>query len=124
MGSIKTYKIYGPTDSLKRLSAALIEEIKPEYSYLTELSESRSVHVVLYEEYLKQINSSVSLTSVFELKSRQLHIELASSGGRMGFRGSSLDIEQTIKDKVSSFILEYVKRYGLSVQESNKQTSR
>lgn len=117
MGSTITYKVYGPTDSLKRLSPALIEEIKPEYNYFFEAAEDKSVQVILYEEYLKQINSSVSLTCVFELTDKQIHIELTSTGGRMGFRGSSLDIDQTIKEDVISFILDYAKRYGLSVQE-------
>jgi len=117
MGSTITYKVYGPTDSLKRLPPALIEEIKPEYNYFFEAAEDKSVQVILYEEYLKQINSSVSLTCVFELTDKQIHIELTSTGGRMGFRGSSLDIDQTIKEDVISFILDYAKRYGLSVQE-------
>jgi len=120
MGSTIIYKVYGPTDSLKRLSPALTEEIKPEYSYLFEPEDHQHLRIVLYEEYLKQINSSLSLTCVFELNERQLHIEITSTGGRMGFRGSSLDIDQTIKDKVVDFILDFAKRYGLSVQEAQK----
>ncbi|MEO1022852.1 MAG: hypothetical protein AAFW89_09925, partial [Bacteroidota bacterium] len=75
------------------------------------------VKVAVYEQYEKQINSSVTLTCIFESNPQNNKILLKKTGGRMGFRGSSLSEEQNIEAKVIDFILDYSKRFGLTVQE-------
>lgn len=121
MSTTVKYLVFGPASTLKRLTPALVEELKPKYTYLAEKGDAFSVHVVVYEEYLKPINSSVSLTCVFEFTGKQTKIEITSTGGRRGFRGSSLDIEETIEKRVLDFILDFSKRYGLSVQEETDE---
>jgi hypothetical protein len=53
-----------------------------------------------------------------------LKFELVTTGGRMGFRGSSLSEEQTIEDDVTDYILDFAKRYGLTVQEKNAEEEK
>ena len=71
----------------------------------------------VYEEYEKQINSSVTLTCIFENNAKLNKILLKKTGGRMGFRGSSLSEEQNVETSVMDFIFDFAKRYGLTVQE-------
>ena len=85
-------------------------------------SSGDTVHVAVYEQYEKQINASVTLTCVIEFTGKETRIEIKKTGGRMGFRGSSLDEEKrTIDDEVVDFILDFTKRYGLTVQEVQEQ---
>ncbi|MDX1618242.1 MAG: hypothetical protein R3224_05620 [Balneolaceae bacterium] len=82
------------------------------------------VYVAVYEEYEKQINASVTLTCVIECTGKQNRFELKKTGGRMGFRGSSLDEEKrTIDNDVTDFVLDFSKRFGLTVQEVKEAKS-
>lgn len=102
---------------------SLLEDIQPKYVYEhggSENSES-SVQVAVYEEYEKKINSSLTLTCIIESTSKHLRFELVTTGGRMGFRGSSLNDEHTIEDDVTDYILDFAKRYGLTVQEEETE---
>lgn len=101
---------------------SLLEDIQPKYIYEYEGTEdSNKVQVAVYEEYEKKINSSLTLTCIIENSSKQLKFELVTTGGRMGFRGSSLSEEQTIEDDVTDYILDFAKRYGLTVQEETAE---
>ncbi len=73
--------------------------------------------VAVYEEYDKQINSSITLTCVFETSPQHNKILLKKTGGRMGFRGSSISDQQSVEQIVMDFIFDYSKRFGLTVQE-------
>lgn len=73
--------------------------------------------VAVYEEYDKQINSSITLTCVFETSPQHNKILLKKTGGRMGFRGSSISDQQSVEKIVMDFIFDYSKRFGLTVQE-------
>lgn len=119
MSSVSKYLIYGPADTLRRMPTQLFQEIEPKYLYKYESSETGDrVDVSVYEEYEKQINASVTLTCVIEFTGKQSRFELKKTGGRMGFRGSSLDEEKrTIDDEVTDFILDFSKRFGLTVQQ-------
>jgi len=101
----------------------LFNTIEPKYLYEYKSSETKDeVHVAVYEEYEKQINSSVTLTCIIEYTGKQTRFELKKTGGRMGFRGSSLDEEKrTIDDEVTDFILDFSKRFGLTVQQEKEQ---
>ncbi len=101
---------------------SLLEDIQPKFLYEYEGSEEDDkVQVAVYEEYEKKINSSLTLTCIIENTSSELRFELVTTGGRMGFRGSSLSDEQTIEDDVTDYILDFAKRYGLTVQEKSEQ---
>lgn len=73
--------------------------------------------IAVYEEYEKQINSSVTLTCIFENTPKLNKIVLKKTGGRMGFRGSSLSEERNVESNVMDFIFDFSKRFGLTVQE-------
>lgn len=119
MSSINKLVIYGPSGTLKRMPPSLLDDIQPKYVYEPEGSEdsNTSIQVAVYEEYEKKINSSLTLTCIIESTSKHLRFELITTGGRMGFRGSSLNDEQTIENDVADYILDFAKRYGLTVQE-------
>ncbi len=123
MKSVSKYLIYGPADTLRRIPANLFKSEEPKYLYKYESSSSDdAVHVAVYEQYEKQINASVTLTVIIEFTGKETRIEIKKTGGRMGFRGSSLDEEKrTIDDEVVDFILDFTKRYGLTVQEVQEQ---
>jgi hypothetical protein len=101
----------------------LFSSIEPKYLYKYESPDTKDeVHVAVYEEYEKQINSSVTLTCIIEFTGKQNRFELQKTGGRMGFRGSSLDEEKrTIDDEVTDFILDFSKRFGLTVQQEQEE---
>ncbi|TYP94102.1 hypothetical protein LX73_1827 [Fodinibius salinus] len=123
MATVSKYIVYGPADTLRRMPNQLFDKIEPKYLYNYSSSEtSDEVHVAVYEKYEKQINASVTLTCIIEFTGKQNRFELQKTGGRMGFRGSSLDDEkQTIDDEVTDFILDFGKRFGLTVQRENEE---
>lgn len=123
MSSVSKYIIFGPADTLRRMPEQLFSTLEPKHLYRYDSTEHKDiVHVAVYEEYEKQINASVTLTCIIEFKGKQCRFELNKTGGRMGFRGSSLDEEKrTIDDEVTDFILDFGKRFGLTVQEEKEQ---
>lgn len=125
MRTVSKYLVFGPSDTLHRMPDQLFKEIEPKYLYKYESSKHDDlVFVAVYEEYEKQINASVTLTCVIECSGKQNKFELKKTGGRMGFRGSSLDEEKrTIDDDVTDFILDFSKRFGLTVQEVKETKS-
>ncbi|MEL7832628.1 hypothetical protein [Fodinibius sp. Rm-B-1B1-1] len=123
MATVSKYLVFGPADTLRRMPEKLFNDIEPKYLYKYDSSDNGDqVHVAVYEEYEKQINSSVTLTCIIEFTGKQNRFELKKTGGRMGFRGSSLDEEKrTIDDEVTDFILDFSKRFGLTVQQEKEQ---
>jgi hypothetical protein len=118
MSLTTTYNVFGPAATLRRMAPALLEEIKPKYLYQYKSDdEKEEISVAVYEEYHKQINASLTLTCVIECTDKKISFELTTTGGRVGFRGSSLDTDDTIDKHVGDFILDFGKRFGLSVQE-------
>lgn len=118
MSTLTKYLVYGPNDTLRRMAPKLFESIEPKYLYKYESSANKDeVIVALFEEYEKQINATVTLVCVIECSDKQNRIELKKAGGRMGFRGSSLTEEKNIESDVTDFIMDYAKRFGLSLQE-------
>lgn len=123
MSTLTKYLVYGPNDTLRRMAPKLFENIEPKYLYKYESSANKDeVIVALFEEYEKQINATVTLVCVIECSDKQNRIELKKAGGRMGFRGSSLSEEKNIESDVIDFIMDYAKRFGLSLQEEVPET--
>lgn len=122
MSTINKYMVYGPLNTLRRLPEKLLERNEPKYLYKYEASESGDqIFVAVFEQYEKQINATITLTCVIECTNTYNRVEMKKSGGRMGFRGSSLSEEKSIDADVIDFIMDYSKRFGLSLQEEQDQ---
>jgi len=118
MSTVTKYLVYGPQSTLRRMTPKLIESVEPKYLYKYESPVNNDeVHVAVYEQFEKQINATITLTCVIECTAQQNRIELKKAGGRMGFRGSSLSEEHNIEAEVVNFIMDFSKRFGLSLQE-------
>jgi hypothetical protein len=118
MSTVTKFLAYGPSETLKRMIPKLLDELEPKYVYKYKSSTSNDeVCVAIYEQFEKQINATITLTCIIEYTGRQNRIELKKAGGRMGFRGSSLAEEKSIDSAVIDFIMDYTKRFGLSLQE-------
>lgn len=118
MSALTKYLVYGPNATLRRMAPKLYETIEPKFLYNYQSSaNSDEVSVAVFEEYEKQINATVTLVCVIESSDKKTRVELKKSGGRMGFRGSSLSEDKNIESNVIDFIVDYTKRYGLSLQE-------
>lgn len=118
MNSHTTYLVFGPSATLKRMAGKMFAEYEPKFLYDRRFEAIQSdFHVAVYEEYEKQINSSVTLTCIFEHSPKVNKIVLKKTGGRMGFRGSSLSEERNVESNVIDFIFDFAKRFGLTVQE-------
>ena len=118
MSSVTKYLVFGPNETLKRLAPKLLEDFSPKYHYIYKSSShSDQVAVAVYEEYEKRLNATITLTVVIESTDHKLRIELKRAGGRMGFRGSSLSEDRSVDTEITDFIMDYSKRYGLSLQE-------
>jgi len=125
MDSVSKYIIFGPASTLKRMPTRLFENIEPKYLYKYNSSANDDVvQVAVYEEYEKKINASVTLTCIVEFTGKKIRFELKKTGGRVGFRGSSLNKEKrTIDDEVIDFIEDFGKRHGLTVQEEKQEST-
>ena len=118
MDSHTIYLVFGPSATLKRMAGKMFAEYKPKFLYDRRFKAVKSdFHIAVYEEYKKQINSSVTLTCIFEHSPKVNKIVLKKTGGRMGFRGSSLREERNVESNVTDFIFDFAKRFGLTVQE-------
>lgn len=123
MSTLTKYFAYGPNDTLRRMAPKLFENLEPKYLYRYKSAQNNEeIFVALYEQYEKQINATVTLVCVFECTDKKNRIELKKAGGRMGFRGSSLSEEKSIESDVIDFIMDYAKRFGLSLQEELPET--
>ncbi|MCC5913600.1 MAG: hypothetical protein JJU46_04420 [Balneolaceae bacterium] len=118
MSTVTKYLVYGPNDTLRRIPVKLMESHEPKYLYTYKSDKNADqIYVAVYEQFEKQINATITLTCVIECNSRHTRIELKKAGGRMGFRGSSLSEERNIEADVVDFVMDFSKRFGLSLQE-------
>lgn len=117
MSSVTKYMLYGPRSVLRRFPAQLTQAHPPKYTFKYESDTNPDVVCVLvYEEYEKQTNSTVSLIVVAEFKDERTRVHVKKAGGVLGFRGSSLREERNIESGVIEFIMDFTTRYGLSLQ--------
>ena len=118
MSTVTKYLLYGPNQTLRRLPAKLFEQSEPKFLYeYKSPSGEVEIFVAVFEQYEKQINATITLTCILECTNSYNRIEMKKAGGRMGFRGSSLSEEKNIESVVIDFIMDYSKRFGLSLQE-------
>lgn len=118
MSEVTKYLVYGPAATLRRMPTKLLENAEPKYTYEYESKANKDqVFVFVYEQFEKQLNATITLTCIIECTEDRNRIELKKAGGRMGFRGSSLSEEKNIESDVVDFIMDYAKRFGLSLQE-------
>src|SRR5690625_5336897 len=95
MSIVNKYMVYVAVNTLRRLPEKLFEQFEPKYLYKYEASESGDqIYVAVFEQYEKQINATSTLTCVMECTNTYNRVEMKKSGGRMGFRGSSLSVER------------------------------
>jgi hypothetical protein len=120
MSVVRKFVIYGPVDTLKRLNQTVIEGTSPTYHFISDRNSGNGhyVDVCVYEEHQKLLNSSISVTLVMEFSGKSVAVEAISTGGRMGFRGSLPSDDQSIFDTVTDFVIDYSKRFGLTMQET------
>jgi hypothetical protein len=124
MSTVTKYLVYGPNDTLRRIPVKLLDSLEPKYLYKYNSSANKDqIYVAVYEQFEKQINATITLTCVIECTLNHTRIELKKAGGRMGFRGSSLSEEKNIESDVVDFILDFSKRFGLSLQEEVEKKS-
>ncbi len=118
MSTVTKYLAYGPNKTLRRIPSKLFDALEPKFLYNYKSSANNDeIFVAVYEQYEKQINATITLTAILECNDDHTRIELKKSGGRMGFRGSSLSEERSIESDVIDFIMDFSKRFGLSLQE-------
>lgn len=118
MSTVTKYLVYGPNDTLRRLPLKLFEDQEPKYLYKYNSSEGNDqVFVAVYEQFEKQINATITVTCIIECTNDRNRIEMKKAGGRMGFRGSSLTEEKNVESDLVDFIMDFSKRFGLSLQE-------
>jgi len=118
MSVVRKFVIYGPSDTLRRMNQIVIEGTSPHFTYATARDGTNCyVDVCIYEEHQKLLNSSTAVTLIMDFTGKAVHVTAISTGGRMGFRGSAPSEEQTIFDIVTDFVIDYSKRFGLTMQE-------
>lgn len=118
MSTVTKYLVYGPNDTLRRLPLKLFEQQEPKYLYKYDAAEGNDqVFVAVYEQFEKQINATITVTCIIECTKARNRIEMKKAGGRMGFRGSSLTEEKNVESDLVDFIMDFSKRFGLSLQE-------
>lgn len=115
--------VYGPTDTLERMSKVILDASAPHYHYAVHSSDSHAVHVMVYEEHNKLMNSSISVTLILHYTGTSVRADVVSTGGRMGFRGSNPEGETPLNEAVTDYILDYGKRFGLTIQDITEKSS-
>lgn len=122
MHTAESYVIFGPGVTLNKFIPTLSDEISPKFLYKYESQQTGdSVFVFVFEEQKKVTNESQCLTLVVESSEKSIKLALMPSGGRTGFRGGSSDGEPPIYDRVKDFILDFTKRFGLTIQEIKEE---
>lgn len=122
MSTVTKYLVYGPNDTLRRLPLKLFEQHEPKYLYKYNATEGNDqVFVAVYEQFEKQINATITVTCIIECTKTHNRIEMKKAGGRMGFRGSSLTEEKNVEADLVDFIMDFSKRFGLSLQEEQDE---
>jgi len=122
MSTVTKYLVYGPQSTLRRMAPKLLESVEPKFLYKYQSpANNDEVFVAVYEQFEKQINATITLTCIIECTANQNRVELKKAGGRMGFRGSSLSEEHNIEAEIVNFVMDFSKRFGLSLQEEQEK---
>jgi len=124
MSVVRKFVIYGPVDTIKRLNQTVIDGTSPTHHFASDRisGNGRYVDVCIYEEHQKLLNASTSVTLIMEFTGKSAVVEAISTGGRMGFRGSIPSGDQSIFESVTDFVIDFSKRFGLTMQEVAAKT--
>jgi hypothetical protein len=120
MNSYRKFIIYGPSETLGRISELVTQETKPLHAYRYKASAADSLQVNIYEEHNKLLNSSTTINLILETSETSVKVTVYVTGGRTGFRGSMVGIEPNepqIQETIYDFLIDFAKRHGLAIQE-------
>ncbi|MCC5926495.1 MAG: hypothetical protein JJU41_08025 [Bacteroidetes bacterium] len=121
MSTTRKLMVFGPSDTLERMSKVILEASAPQYHYSVNNADKTSVNIMVYEEHNKLMNSSISVTLLLHYTGTSIRADVISTGGRMGFRGSNPEGETPLNEAVTDYILDYGKRFGLTVQDVSEK---
>ena len=122
MQTAESYVIFGPLDALDKMIPSLTEETSPKFYYKHDTGDERNTVVVcVYEKQKKVTNETDALTTIIEYSGKSVKVQLMPLGGRTGFRGGASDGEPPVYDEVKDFILDFTKRFGLTIQENKEE---
>jgi hypothetical protein len=125
MSTIRKFMVFGPMESLERMSQTFLEGTTPQYTFRSVQPEtSHRVDVMVYEEHHKLKNSSLSVTLIMECTGRAVKVDIVTTGGKMGFRGSNPEGDDPINESITDMVLDYAKRFGLTIQEVNERAAQ
>lgn len=123
MSSTRKFMVFGPSDTLERMSKAVLDATTPQYHFQSpSQTDGNVIHVLVYEEHQKLMNSSVSVTLLLAFMGTSVRADVVTTGGRMGFRGSTPEGDVPLNDAIIDTILDFGKRFGLTIQELNDKT--
>jgi hypothetical protein len=124
MSVVRKFVIYGPVDTIKRLNQTVIDGTSPTHHFASDRISGNGhyVDVCIYEEHQKLMNARTSVTLIMEFTGKSAVVEAISTGGRMGFRGSIPSGDQSIFESVTDFVIDFSKRFGLTMQEITAKT--
>lgn len=124
MSAIRKFMVFGPSDTLQRMSKVVLDNTSPQYTFSSKSQEAaKNVDVMVYEEHQKLMNSSLSVTLIMETSITSVRVDIITTGGRMGFSGSAPSEEATLTDTVTDHIVDFAKRFGLTIQEVSDKAS-
>ncbi len=122
MSIARKFVVYGPIDTLKRMNQAIIEGTSPYFHYTSTLdSNDYRMDVCVYEDHQKIHNSTSSVSLIMEFSGKSVHVQIVSTGGRTGFRGSVPSEDIPVSEVVTDFIIDFSKRFGLTMQEVSEK---
>ncbi|MEX0771721.1 MAG: hypothetical protein WEB89_00925 [Balneolales bacterium] len=123
MSTTKKYTIFGPSETLQKLGGMLTDETNPKFLYKYNSAETNDeIFVNVYEEHHILLNTNICLTCILEYSKKSTKVVLLSTGGKTGFSGGFSDDDPSIVTKVTEFIFDYTRRFGLTIQENQDKT--
>lgn len=102
------------------LPSFLDSETKPVYSASYNFAEA-GLFIYMYEDHMPLTNTSITSTLIIKVKPDSVSIDFVITGGKMGFRGASFasdNIEPLVQETLYELLVDFSKRYGLTMQES------
>ena len=110
--------MYGPADTIQKLNDHVAVAMKPIYRYgYRSPDQEETITIFIYEEFHKLHNISQCVTLIMEASTISAKIDIITTGGQIGFSHSGFTDEMNISEQITEFILDYTKRYGLTIQE-------
>ncbi|MBP3191998.1 hypothetical protein [Natronogracilivirga saccharolytica] len=116
MANISRFEVYGPQKYLLRMGEVMFRETPHVHYFSREVENNQHVRVYIYEDQNTGVQSSRCVTCILSELSASLHFEIADVGRQSGFRGSQGLEDQPMYDQIIDFILDFSKKYGLTVQ--------